>query len=363
MIKKIRTIILGLTLIIVTVSATACGSNTTAKQTTSETKKTTKKVTDMTGRKVTIPVKVNKVISLSNNTTVDVYTLAPDKLLGWSFTPKPDAKKYIGEKYFNLPVLGASKEKSNSYENIIKLKPDLIIASNEDELYSADDIQKQLKIPVVMVDTAVDATDKVYTFLGQCLGEQKRAKELADYSRKVLDNTKAMVKNIPSGKQLKVYYAEGTAWLQTDISGNVHTEVLDASGGKNVANISETKVGSMADVSMEQVMSWNPDVILVGATGMKGDFYSKVYSDAKWANIKAVQDKKIYITPSLPFNWFDRPPSAARVLGVEWLANLLYPEYVKLDINKEIKNFFHTFYNYELTDQEVQDLLKNATAQ
>jgi iron complex transport system substrate-binding protein len=51
------------------------------------------------------------------------------------------------------------------------------------------------------------------------------------------------------------------------------------------------------------------------------------------------------------------------VLGVEWLANLLYPEYVNIDVNKEIKNFYSTFYNYSITDQEVQDLLKNATVQ
>ncbi|MBC2582691.1 ABC transporter substrate-binding protein [Clostridium sp. DJ247] len=353
---KISTLICIFT---VAISFAGCTSSSTTAEV-KNSKPTTRVVTDMSGRKVTIPAKVEKVISISNNTTVDVYTLAPDKLLGWSFTPKADAKKYINEKYFNLPVLGTSAEKSSNYENILKLKPDLIIASNEDEIYSADDIQKQLKIPVVMVDTALDATDKVYTFLGECLGENKRAKELADYSRKVLDSTKAVVKTIPADKQLKVYYAEGASWLQTDILGNVHTEVLDASGGKNVADIAETKTGSMANVSMEQVMSWNPDVILVGATGMRGDFYSKVYSDAKWANVKAVKDKKIYMTPSLPFNWFDRPPSAGRVLGVQWLANLLYPEYVKLDMNKEIKNFYHTFYNYELTDQEVQDLLKNA---
>jgi hypothetical protein len=59
---------------------------------------------------------------------------------------------------------------------------------------------------------------------------------------------------------------------------------------------------------------------------------------------------------------FDRPPSTARILGVEWLANLLYPQYVNLDINKEIKDFYKNFYNYNLTDEEVQDLVKNATA-
>lgn len=321
----------------------------------------THEVIDMSGRKVTIPKKVDKVCSLSNNTTVDLYTLSPDKLVGSSFTPKPDAKKYLGEEFFNLPILGTTSDKKLDYESVLKLKPDLIVCSDEDTIYPADDLQKQLNIPVVKVATDLEETDKVYEFLGECLGEQKRAKELADYSRETLDKIKGLVKKIPEDKKVKVYYAEGTTGLQTDISGNVHTEVLDFVGGKNVADISETKTGSMANVSLEQVLSWNPDVILEGATATKGDFYNKVFGDSNWTNIKAVKDKKIYKIPALPFNLFDRPPSAARILGVQWLANLLYPEYVKLDINNEIKDFYKKFYNYNLADDEVKELVKNAT--
>lgn len=336
-------------------------TKTTGEKTTKNEESLTKEVTDMSGRKVTIPTKVNKVCSLSNNTTVDLYTLAPDKLVGLSFTPKEAAKKYLGDKFFDLPVLGTTSDKKLDYESVLKLKPDLIVCSDEDEVYPADDIQEQLKIPVVKVDTDLESTDKVYEFLGECIGEEQRAKELADYSRKTIDNIKSLVKGIPEDKKLKVYYAEGTTGLQTDISGNVHTEVLDFVEGKNVADISETKVGSMASVSIEQVLSWNPDIILEGATAVKGDFFNNVYTDQKWANVKAVKDKKIYKIPALPFNFFDRPPSAIRIMGIQWLANLLYPEYVKIDIETEIKNFYKIFYNYNLTDDEVKDLLKNAT--
>lgn len=335
-------------------------SKTSQEKTTENKEALTKEVTDMSGRKVTIPTKVNKVVSLSNNTTVDLYTLNPDKLVGLSFTPKPEAKKYLGEKFINLPVLGTTSDKKLDHESVLKLKPDLIVCSDEDEVYPADDIQEQLKIPVVKVSTDLESTDKVYEFLGECLGEQQRGKELADYSRKTIDNIKSLVKKIPEDKKVKVYYAEGGEGLQTDISGNVHTEVLDLVQGKNVADIAEEKVGSMASVSMEQVLSWNPDVILEGATAVKGNFFKNVYSDQKWANIKAVKDRKVYKIPALPFNFFDRPPSAVRIIGVQWLANLLYPDYVKLDINTEIKNFYKTFYKYNLTDDEVKELLNNA---
>lgn len=355
-----RSIVIKFTCIISCLVLFAGCTKTSVEKTSKNEESLTKEVTDMSGRKVTIPTKVNKVCSLSNNTTVDLYTLAPDKLVGLSFAPKAEAKKYLGDKYFNIPVLGTTSDKKLDYESVLKLKPDLIVCSDEDEVYPADDIQEQLKIPVVKVPTDLESTDKVYEFLGECLGEEQRAKELADYSRKTIDNIKSLVKDIPEDKKVKVYYAEGGTGLQTDISGNVHTEVLDLVQGKNVADISETKVGSMASVSMEQVISWNPDVILEGATATKGDFFNNVYNDKKWADVKAVKDKKIYKTPALPFNFFDRPPSAVRIIGIQWLANLLYPEYVKLDIDKEVKNFYKTFYKYDLTGGDVKELLDDA---
>ncbi|MDP4177334.1 MAG: ABC transporter substrate-binding protein [Bacillota bacterium] len=355
--RIISFVLIGILLILL-FAVSGCGTAEKADSSnTSDANSKTRVVTDMSGRKVTIPKEVNKVISLSNNTTVDIYTLAPDKLLGLSFKMKDTAKDYIPEKYFNLPTVGTTSDGKVDNEAILKLSPDLIVCSNEDGVFPADDIQKQLKIPVVMVTTDMDKTDKVYTFLGDCLNEKARGKELADYSKKTLDKVKSLVAKVPKDKKVSVYYAEMTG-LQTDISGNVHTEVLDFAGGKNVADITEAKVGSMAQVSMEQVLNWNPQVILVGVA--KTDLYSTLLSDEKWAKVQAVHDKKVYKTPAIPFNWFDRPPSAVRVLGAEWLANLLYPDYVKIDIKSETKNYYEEFFGIKLTNTQLNDILKNA---
>lgn len=319
-------------------------------------------VTDMMGRKVTVPGKVNHVISLSNNTSVDLYILDPDKLMGWSFTPKAAAKPYIDDQYFHLPVIATNTEDSANFENIIKMAPDVIVCSNEDEVYDPDKLQAQLGIPVVYVDIELNNTDKVYQFLGNVLGENSRGKKLAGSTRKTLDSIQKKVAAVPKGKRLKVYYAEGADWLQTDISGNVHTQVIDMAGGINAANISEDKTGSMAKVSLEQVIAWNPDVILVGATAVKGGFFAKVYSTPAWAGINAVKNKRIYQIPSLPFNWVDRPPSATRVLGVEWLANLLYPDTIKLDMKSETESYFNLFLHRSITGSQADDILNGVSS-
>jgi len=314
----------------------------------------------MSGRKVSIPKTVNKVLPLSSNSTVDIYTLAPDKLAGVSFAFNGNAKKYIKEKYQDLTVVGTTEK--IDYETILNIHPDLIVCSEEAKIGTADEIQNKLNIPVVIVNSSLQDMDKMYTLLGECLGEEERAKKLADYSRSAMDNIKNMVKNIPENEKVKVYYAEGTNWLQTDVSGNVHTQVLDMAGAKNVADVSEAKSASMASVSMEQVLSWNPDVIIEGASAAKGSMFSNVSKDASWSKINAVKNNKCYKIPALPFNVVDRPPSSARILGIQWLGNLLYPQYVKIDITKEMKNFYQLFYDYKLTDEEVNTLLKNAVS-
>lgn len=72
---------------------------------------------------------------------------------------------------------------------------------------------------------------------------------------------------------------------------------------------------------------------------------------------KAVQDGKIYVTPTVPFNWFDRPPNIMRMIGMQWFAGVMYPEYVSYNINDRVKDFFQLFYNVQLTDDQVKALL------
>lgn len=336
--------------LIAAVAATAAASSLSAQ---------TRAVTDMAGRRVVVPVAARRVVSLSNNATVYLFTLAPDRLLGWSFAPKAEARKFIGDAYFALPNLGTAAMKSNNYEEILKLGPDLIVCSDEDETYDPDALQAKLKVPIVKVATELSLTDKVYLFLGECLGEPARAKALADYSRAALDEAAAIAASVPAGRRARVYYAEGSGGLQTDVAGNVHAEVLEMAGGKNVADVAEGRVGSMVQVSMEQVLAWDPETIIVGI-GRQGDFLSTVYGDPRWAGIKAVKARRVFRMPSLPFNWFDRPPSPARILALRWVGKLLYPDAFTRDLVRDTREFYSLFYRYDLSDAEAAVLLKDA---
>ncbi len=327
--------------------------------------KKTKKIVDMAGRTVEIPTEIKKAYSTSQIGIIILYTINPDKLAGWGFALLPEEKKYISDKYYNLPVLGtwSGKNGTGNIEEIIKVHPDVIFSIGTIDDFQktlSDKIQEQTGIPVVMVDGPLDKQNEVYEFLGDIMEEQDRCKELSEYCSKTISDIKMQVEKVPKEKRLKVYYAEGQKGLETDPKGSFHTEVLDFVGGINVADVPMQKGYGRSQVSLEQLLKWNPDIIITGydkETG--GEFFKDVFDNSDWKSIKAVKDKRVYQIPAYPFDWFDRPPSVNRIIGVKWLAKLLYPEYIEVNMVAEVKDFYEKFYHKKLTDDEVKQLIQN----
>ncbi len=335
-------------------------TSTAADQKSEANSEKTRKIVDMAGRTVEVPTTIKKAYTTSQIGIIVLYTLNPDKLAGWGFELSDVDKQFIDEKYHSLPVLGvwSGKNGSGNIEEIIKVHPDVIfsIGTIEDSQISlSDKIQEQTGIPVVMLDGPLEKLDKMYKEIGDIMNEEARAKELGDYCAKTIADINTFKSKIPDEKKARVYYAEGPKGLETDSKGSFHTEVLDFVGGINVADVPMQGGYGRSAVSLEQLMKWDPEVIIVGYDkDTKGGFYNEVYNTPEWKDIKAVKDKKVYSIPNRPFDWFDRPPSVNRIIGVKWLANLLYPDYVDLDITKEAKDFYEKFYHKKLTDEEVK---------
>lgn len=325
----------------------------------------TYKFTDMAGRTVDMPKQVTKVFSTNPIGTLYLYAIAPEKIAGINWPITPMEKKYTSEQYQKLPNLGGNfggKKITMNYEEILKVKPDFIIHIsdiNPMNIDTANKLQAQLNIPVIVLDGNIVKTAEVISAIGRVSGSEKKARVLADYYSKTMKDVKAALAKVPADKKVTVYYAEGAKGLETDPSGSNHAEVIDIAGGKNVASIQETPGFGRTPVSMEQVMGWNADFIIVCSDqGFSTDrFYTTIFSDPLWAGLKAVKAKNVYETPFAPFNWMDRPPSVNRIMGVIWMTNLLYPRQYKVDIKAKTKEFYSLFYNMKLTDAQVNEIL------
>jgi iron complex transport system substrate-binding protein len=106
-------------------------------------------------------------------------------------------------------------------------------------------------------------------------------------------------------------------------------------------------------VSIEQVLLWNPDVIVT----IDQDFAAGVRSDPAWASLKAVREGRIHLSPKMPFGWVDFPPSLNRLIGLWWLGKILYPDLFKEDLHKLTRDFYTKFYHVTPTTEQIDHVL------
>ena len=317
------------------------------------------------GPTVIVPQKITRVMGMSPTGTVFIYTLAPQLLAGWNFKPEPEELALIQQPYRNLPVLGGwyGKNNTGNLEEIIKVHPDVLISMGDPMgLAVAERVQQQIHIPVFFLDGDLKKLPEAYLKAGQLLGAESRAGELAAESRKTLDEIQNTVATIPVAKRRRVYYAEGPTGLETEPGDSVHSEALIFAGAANVASVSGHQGYGHTPVSMEQILKWNPDVVIAGYdhTGSPGEFYRTVFTNPVWRHVRAVANHQVYEVPEYPFGWIDRPPSVNRLIGIRWIADLLYPDLFHDDMRAVTRKFYAEFYHWQLSDVELNRVLTSA---
>lgn len=322
-------------------------------------------MTDMAGRKVVVPKKITRVLGMSPVGTILIYTLSPQLLVGWNYQADAGEKALVTEPYRRLPVLGGwyGKNNSGNLEEIIKAHPDVLISMGDAMGPSvAERVQAQTHIPVFVLSGDLEKLPDAYMKAAELLGNQARAAELAAECRKTLTEITGRIKTVPYAKRRRVYYAEGTTGLETEPGNSMHSEALNFAGAVNVASVPNQQGYGHTPVSMEQVLIWNPDVIIGGYdhTSIPSEFYKKVWTDPAWSRLKAVRNREVYETPQYPFCWIDRPPSVNRIIGIKWLANIFYPDLFHYDIRKETRQFYDTFYHVKLTEAQLDQILLTA---
>ena len=310
---------------------------------------------DDAGRKISLPDKVSRVYAAGPPASVLVFALAPDTLIGWTRGFRDNEKPWVPEKYANLPELGrlTGRGGSANVEVVLREKPDLIvdIGSTAATFSSlADRVQQQTGIPYVLLDGRLETTAQQIEKLAKVLGVEPRGKELADYSRALIDALQSKIASVPEAKRPEVYYARGPQGLVTGLAGSINVEMIEFLGAKNVA---AGQKGGLAQVGFEQVVLWDPPVIVTNDP----NFFRESARMPVWQGITAVRNKRVYLSPNLPFGWFDYPPGANRLIGLLWLSEILYPEHFRHDYPKEIARFYRMFYHREPTAAQVAALL------
>ena len=314
--------------------------------------------TDSCGREVTVPANIQKVAVSGPLAQMVVFAIAPDKLVGVANAWDDAAKPYVDAKYLELPLLGqlyGGKGELN-LETLLAVAPDVVIDVGEPKgsiVEDMDALQEQTGIPFVHIDAYLASMDDTYALLSDLLAMPNEGQALADYCRAAYDRVKEIAGKVD---KVDMLYVTGEEGLNVIAKGSYHAEVIDLLCN-NLAVVDEpSSKGTGNEVDMEQILNWNPSVVVFAP----GSIYATVGSNENWKTIPAIKDGEYYEVPMGPYNWMGFPPSVQRILGMQWMAKVLYPEAADYDMFETTQTYFTLFYHWDLTADQYNALVANS---
>ncbi len=315
-------------------------------------------ITDSAGRVVEIPDEVNTVFAAGPPASILAYIMKPEALTGWPRALRPEERDYIAGPYRDIPETGRLTGRGGeaNLERVLEIRPDLIIdfgSVRDTYVDLANRVQEQTGIPYILIDGRFENTPEALRLLGEALGVPEGGEELAADVEATFARIDAILEDVPEDERPRVYLARGPEGLETGMKGSINTEIIERAGGRNVADDGGATRG-LVQASMEQVIVANPDTIVT----WDPIFYGKVFEDPLWQGIDAVRDGRVYLSPTAPFGWIDRPPSLNRVMGLIWMAGLLYPDAWQGDLREDTRAFYNLYYHVDLSDEELERLLE-----
>lgn len=324
-------------------------------------------VIDQAGTEVTIPGEVKSIVSggiLPYFHTWYVATNSAKEIVGMHPNSYNAAENSILAK-LAPEILNADtsfvKNGEMNVEELMKINPDVFfeIATDEKSIEQA----RKAGINTVAIK-AIDAAaaEPLATFnswlqlTGEIASTTERADKFIEIGTAVQNEIYTKIDSLTKEEKPNALMMYQLSEQAITVGGKnfFGNQWLNATGANDVA---ENDVTGRKDVNMEQIYEWNPEIIyLTNFTPMQPeDLYNNTIPGQDWSEVEAVKNKQVYKIPLGIYRWF--PPSGDAPLMLKWLANNNQPELFNYDMNAEIKSYYKDFYGYDVTDDEVEQIL------
>ncbi len=300
---------------------------------------------DALGRAVAIPPQADRILSLQPEITRIIVALgAGTRLVGIDYFIRREDHlfKIVFPEGASLPAVSKPDESVNK-ELVVRLNPDIVFTSPTEQQLP-ESIERSLGIPVAALASMgrFEELLKEIEFVGVLTGTEERARELVAYFKDRISSISEAVGEELADSRPEAYLSFWSNLLRTP----VFYEPVRVAGGKNVAeNILPSYLGTIGTiVTVEQVIKWNPDVILIQGSYLPRDRHvtvEGVLGDNRLGSIRAVRNKRVYYTLGFWY-WWDPAGVLAETL---YLAKLFHPDkFSGLNIEKEGNAIFEMFY-------------------
>ncbi len=241
-------------------------------------------------------------------------------------------------------------------ESILELRPDVVFqwsSMGEDLLGTLE----RVGLTTVGIQCCSQSYLDAYTaIMGAVAGKPERAAAITARQHVRLRQIETAMAGLTEAERPRVLYlSRFTHELRVSSIGSYNNEYIRRTGGLSTTDPqgNAMSLNSEGTVTLEQVLAWDPEVILIGNfdTAMPAD----VYDAPAWANVSAVRNRRVYRVPSGGFYW--DPPSQESALTWTWLASLLHPERGRFDLRADMRDWYQFLYRHTLTDDEIDRIL------
>lgn len=349
--RKSLSIVLCLIFVFVGTFTSCSGNNgeQDTKQTTTEQKNgDTRVIEDMAGRKVEIPQEVKTVATIGSVPVINSFVMCLGEskkivngLPDFAKMPKWKYQYVFAPHLENQPKL-QDASRGPDMEAVLKAKPDICLTMDRE---SASALEAKGIKAIVLDWTEVKDVEKLMTLLGDIFNKQDKAKEYIEYFNNMVAKADDLTKNV--NRDTKALYSSIGDLNQPHL---IAEWWIKAAGGQSVTDNGRKE--ESFSFSIEQLLEWNPEVIIVSA---KKDI-EDLKKDNRLSKLEAVKNNKVYITPVGAHVWANR--TIEQPLTVLWTLNKLHPDvYSETDLIKDVGDFYKKFFETELTEEQIKEII------
>ncbi|KXS56014.1 MAG: hypothetical protein AMR96_05015 [Candidatus Adiutrix intracellularis] len=300
---------------------------------------------------------VQSVYGATHPSTFALYALDPDLIAGWNTLLRDYEKKFIAKKYHNLPVLGGwyGEGFTPDYEMLLasKLSKVLYLDNDYHDKMEISKNFKKLGLKVIKIPGGLLETPESFREMGKAFNRKERGEALAAYAEEALAKVKAVVSKLNKSQKPTIYFGQEADGLSTVCRNSPRSLTLELAGSLNVHNCLSGMKNSVLHITFEQLLAYDPDIILIDNPKLAAN----IPRHPLWSHLRAVQAGQVYLVPRGPFSWLERPATYMRLIGLQWLTGILHPNIYPIDIKAETKKFMRLFFQLEMTNEDVEELL------
>ena len=306
----------------------------------------TRTLTDMAGRRVVIKDPVNRIVTTFKPATLSVFSLGlAHKLVGVDTSSRQDPLHLaVFPGIAHVAGVG-TKSMGINFETLVSLKPDLVILYSQKEGIFLADRLAGMNIPsIIILPETFETIKQTLRVIAEAAGDPGKSRYVEDQMDGVTGLVAQRVGSLDEKERKTGYFASALGLFSTTTAHMIQHEIFNLAGLKNVSG---RLTGYFQDISPEQLVQWNPDIMVLSQYLKKGE--TERLSDKALQEVQAVSKKAVYRCPSSLAPW--DYPSPLSVLASLWVAQKAYPErFSDIEMKDKADEFYQNLFGKTMSE-------------